>query len=51
MGNHLRLLVANSLKAEPPYAGQAPVTLSFYVSTGIKKCQGMEPVLPWWPGS
>lgn len=37
MGNHLHLLVANSLKAEPPYAGQVPVTLSLYVSTGIKK--------------
>lgn len=47
MGNGLCLLVANSLKAEPPYAGQVPVTLSLYVNTGIKKCQGMEPVLLW----
>lgn len=40
MGNRLHLLVANSLKAEPPYAGQAPGTLSLYVSTGIKKMSG-----------
>lgn len=47
MGNRLRLLVANSLKAEPPYAGQAPVTLSFYGSTGVKNARGGENARGW----